>query len=163
MSLSRPAALGPTSPSLRLLAALFQNPVRLKGQHSIFLREKRNSRDEGCRVSTGLGLLGANKGRGQLFLLWHPLYFPSSSPMVLGAEGDTIRGASSLLSPAPFALQTRPQAQGCPGGVGLHNHPAMLWKMPASCLPLHMLQRQLRSDRGFPARFIFMQAYIGST
>lgn len=29
----------------------------------------------------------------------------------------------------------------------------------ASCLPFHTLQRQVCSDRGFPARFIFMQAY----
>lgn len=55
MSLSQPAALGPRTPNLQLLAALFQNPVRLKGHHSIFLREKLSGRGEGCRVSTEPG------------------------------------------------------------------------------------------------------------
>lgn len=68
MSLIHPTALGPTSSRLQLLAAIFQNVVRLKGQHSISLREKLNSRGEGFRVSMRMRSLDANEGREQLCL-----------------------------------------------------------------------------------------------
>lgn len=63
----------------------------------------------------GLRSLGANEGRRQLSLLRYRLRFPWSSRairMLLGVEGNTIRGASSLLSLAPFSVQTWPQAEG---------------------------------------------------
>lgn len=140
VSLSQPTALGPTSPSLQLLAALFQNPVRLKGQHSIFLREKLDGRGKGCRVSMGPGSVRASQGRGQLSLL----HFPWSHhpiPMVVDAEGDTIRvhPHSSLQphllskpSPKPRGgAQSCAPLPSCPGGVGLHSHPGRCCILPA--------------------------------
>lgn len=171
VSLSQPTALGPTSPSLQLLAALFQNPVGLKGQHSIFLREKLNGRGEGCRVSMGLGSLGANKWRGSspccgTHCIFHSPAIPSQWYSVQRVIPSEVHPHSSLQhyllskpSPKPRGGAQSCAPPGCPGGVGLHNHRAMPGKMPASCLSLHTLQRQLCSDGGFPVHFIFMHAH----
>lgn len=135
MSLSQPAALGPSSPSLQLLAGLFQNPVRMKRQHSIFLGEKLNSRGKGCRVSIGLGWMGENKRMGQLSLLWYLLHLPWSShrtALVQRVILSKVCPRSSLQHHLPSKPSPKPRggAQSCatcscPGGMGLHSHPVM--------------------------------------
>lgn len=91
-------------------------------------------------MSMGLRSLGANEGRRQLSLLRHLLCFPWSGhaiPMLLDTEGNTIRGASSLLSPAPFSVQTQPQAQ-----VRCTNlcTPRLAWRCGLTRLPWDALE-----------------------
>lgn len=156
MSLSQPTALGPTAPSLHLLAALLQNPACEVERTTLSFPQRQTGQQR-------RELKGEYRARGTaLSLLWHPVHFSWGRHPFLMVQRVIPSEPSSLLYPALFALQPSPQPRGGTQSWAPSVAALEFWVCRRCCiLPVpHALQRQLHSDREFPAHFIFMQAYM---